>query len=346
MNYYREIDRSKVQFDFMVHRAEPGHYDKEIRDLGGRIYPMPSIRPGNYRLYFRRLDKFFAEHREYRVVHAHINENSSFVLRSARKAGIPCRIAHSHLSDLGIDLKLPFRLYARWAMRDHPNHYFACSRKAGEWLYGKSRLAEHSLTVLNNAVDVSRFTPNPETRQRVRDELGATDHHLVIGHVGRFNQQKNHDFLIDIFHAVRERQPDSLLILVGDGHLRPGIEQKVRKLGLEQHVRFLGLRSDIADLMQGMDLFLFPSLFEGLPVVMVEAQASGLPCIVSDTITPEVDMTGRVRFLSLKQSADEWAERLLLHPTDRADTGSQLRDNGYDAATMADWLVEYYRKHG
>lgn len=132
MNYYRAIDRSKIQFDFMVHRVEKGHYDDEIRSLGGQIHSMPHIRPGNYRLYFRLLDDFFAEHRQYRVVHSHMNENSSFVLRSAKRAGISCRIAHSHLSDLGFDLKLPFRWYARFSMKDNPNKYFACSKNAGE----------------------------------------------------------------------------------------------------------------------------------------------------------------------------------------------------------------------
>ncbi|MFE5321205.1 glycosyltransferase family 1 protein [Paenibacillus sp. NPDC056579] len=345
MNYYRHIDRSQIQFDFMVHREEEGHYDEEIRQLGGNIYRMLPIRPGNYSSYFKQLDDFFAQHREYRVVHSHINENSSFVLRAAKKAQVPCRIAHSHLSDLGIDLKLPFRIYARLAMKDNPNRYFACSRNAGEWLFGKERSATKEVTVLNNAVHVKSFQFNQDIRNRIRKELQADDK-LVIGHIGRFNKQKNHSFLIDIFQAIHAKRPDTMLMMVGDGHLREAIEKKVDRLGLTPAVRFLGVRSDISDLMQGMDLFLFPSLFEGLPVVMVEAQAAGLRCFASDTITKETDVTGRIDFMSLREPAELWAERILASSYEHEDTSDSLRIHGYDTSTMSEWLTNYYLDHG
>ena len=302
MNYYRKMDRNKVQFDFMVHREDKGHYDEEILSLGGRIFRMPQIRPGNYRVYFNKLDQFFSDHKEYKVVHSHINENSSFVLRAAKKAGVPCRIAHSHLSDLGIDLKLPFRLYARSVMKDHPTKYFACSKNAGKWLFRNTNTEE--IKVLNNAVNVEEFLFNRETRQKVRQELGVRRNQLVIGHIGRFNKQKNHEYLIDIFKSVVEKRPDAVLVMIGEGNLKPQIEKKVSDLGLSSNVRFLGVRSDIADLMQGMDLFLFPSLFEGLPVVLVEAQAAGLQCVISDSITKESDITGRIEFTSLQETPE------------------------------------------
>lgn len=225
MNYYRQIDRKKIQFDFLVHRDEEGHYDQEILSLGGRIFRMPSIRPGNYKKYFRLLDEFFNLYSEYKVVHSHINENSSFVLRAATKAGIPCRIAHSHLSDLGIDIKLPFRLYARNTMKDYPTDYFACSQKAGEWLFGKKVASSASHTVLKNAVNASEFKFNQKTRNQIRKELNIEDK-FVIGHIGRFNKQKNHDFLLDIFKSVHEQQSNAVLVLVGEGHLRATIEKK------------------------------------------------------------------------------------------------------------------------
>jgi glycosyltransferase involved in cell wall biosynthesis len=313
MNYYRQVDRTKIQFDFMVHRNEEGHYDKEIIDLGGKLFRMPQIRPGNYRLYFKQLDEFFKKHSYYKVVHSHINENSSFVLRAANRADIPCRIAHSHLSDLGLDLKYPFRLYARSVMKNNPNNYFACSKKAGEWLFGKNHPDRGDIKVLNNAVDVKKFKFNEQVRARVRNEL-QTGNKLVIGHIGRINKQKNHDFLIDIFKEVQEREPDSLLVLAGEGHLRKAVEQKVKSLGLSEHVRFLGVREDVADLFQSFDLFLFPSLFEGLPVVLVEAQAAGLNCIVSDTITKETDITGRLKFKSLNDSPENGLKVFFLPP--------------------------------
>ncbi|MEB3100782.1 glycosyltransferase family 1 protein [Ferviditalea candida] len=344
MNYYRQLDRGRIQFDFMVHRAEKGYYDDEILKLGGKIYRMPQIRPGNYRLYFRMLDEFFATHREYKVVHSHINENSSFVLRAAKRAGVPCRIAHSHLSDLGIDIKLPFRLYARFAMKDYPNRYFACSKKAGQWLFGKRKSDSNQITVLNNAVNVRDFKYDEALRNQAKLEFDAGDR-LVIGHIGRFVKQKNHSFLLDVFKAVHDKRPDSLLIMIGDGPLRPAIEDKADQLGLTGNVRFLGVRADIPRLMQGMDLFLFPSLFEGLPVVLVEAQAAGLRCVVSDTITSETDVTGRLDFVSLKASPDAWADIILASSYEHKDTSGLLGRSGYDTAEMAKWLTRYYEEN-
>jgi glycosyltransferase involved in cell wall biosynthesis len=342
MNYYRQMDRSQIQFDFMVHRDAEGHYDQEIKSLGGNIYQMPQIRPGNYRQYFKQLDEFFKRHPEYRVVHSHINENSSFVLRAAKQAGVPCRIAHSHLSDLGIDAKLPFRLYARFAMKDQPSQYFACSRKAGQWLFGK-KSASKEITVLNNAVNIDEFKYNENIRNSIRAELGIGEQ-LVLGHIGRFNKQKNHAFLIDVFKAVHDKCPDAILLLVGDGDLRAAIERKVERLKLSDNVLFLGVRSDIPSLMQGMDLFLFPSMFEGLPVVLVEAQAAGLQCVVSDTITRETDVSGRVKFLGLKDPIDIWAQQILASTYEHADTSELLSGKGYDTRTMAKWLAQFYLK--
>ncbi|WP_243643918.1 glycosyltransferase family 1 protein [Paenibacillus pinisoli] len=341
MNYYRQMSKNGIQFDFLVHRSEEGHYDKEILSLGGRIFRMPPIRPGNYRRYFKELDAFFAGHKEYRVVHAHMNENSGFAIRAAKKAGVPCRIIHSHLSDLALDYKYPFRLYARAAIKGNPSHYFACSARAGEWLYGKKQ--GHPVTVLNNAVNTEDFRFDERIRAEVRAELGAGDS-LVVGHIGRFNEQKNHKFLLDIFESLRRRKKDALLVLAGDGYLRPAIEQEAQKRGLSQSIRFLGVREDVARLLQGMDLFLFPSLFEGLPVVLVEAQAAGLTCIVSDTITKETDVTNRVSFLSLDLAPDEWSSAILEASYEHADTRTMLRERGYDAAAMAEWLGSFYRQ--
>ncbi|MFB9325048.1 glycosyltransferase family 1 protein [Paenibacillus aurantiacus] len=337
INYMRRIDRERVQFDFLVHREERGHYDDEIESLGGRIFRMPAIQPGHYGAYFRKLESFFREHPEYRVVHAHINENSGFVLRAAKLAGVPCRIAHSHLSDLGLDFKLPFRLYARQALKGQPNYYFACSENAGRWLFGRGK----PVHVMNNAVNVEEFRFDPDARGTVRAELEG-DGRLVVGHIGRFNKQKNHEGLLDIFAALRERRPDALLVMAGDGPLRPAMERKAERLGLAGHVRFLGVRSDIPRLLQAFDLFLFPSLFEGLPVVLVEAQAAGLPCFVSDTITREADATGRVTFIGLKTSPAAWASRILSAALTRQDASAQLAARGYDAGRMAAWLADFY----
>ncbi|RDI45707.1 glycosyltransferase family 1 protein [Falsibacillus pallidus] len=346
MNYYRHIDRDKIQFDFMVHRQEEGHYDQEIIKLGGKIYKMPQIKPGNYKSYFIKLDDFFQVHPYYKIVHSHINENSSFVLRAAKKAGIPCRIAHSHLSDLGIDYKLPFRLYARYEMRDHPSDYFACSKNAGKWLFGRNKkLNLERVTILNNAVNTQEFTYDPKKRLKLRKDLGIREEQLVVGHIGRFNKQKNHIFLIEIFKEILTLNGDAILLLAGDGYLKTKVEKKVKEMGLIDQVKFIGVRSDIPNLLQAMDIFLFPSLFEGLPVVLVEAQAAGLRCVVSDSITKECDLTDRIEFMSLNSPPLTWAKKILSLSYEHLDTSNMLRNRGYDTFTMSKWLTKYYFDH-
>jgi glycosyltransferase involved in cell wall biosynthesis len=345
MNYYRNIDHEKVQFDFLVHRNEKGHYDDEIINLGGRIYRMPQIRPGNYMKYIKLLKDFFEEHKEYSVVHSHINENSSFVLRAAKKANIPCRIVHSHISNLGFDFKLPFRYYARFLMQDHPNELFACSKNAASWLYGKNKCKTDKVKILNNAINVDEFSYNEITRRKMKKRLGLKEEELVIGHVGRFSKQKNHSFLIDIFKEINNRNPESILLLVGEGDLLPKIKAKVKQLGLSNKVIFLGVRGDIADLMQAMDIFLFPSLFEGLPVVLIEAQAAGLQCFVSSKITQESNITGKIKFISLKENVETWAEKLLSVSVSRNENVDQLFTKGFDSKSTAKWLSDFYLQY-
>ncbi len=343
MNYYRKLDKTKIQFDFMTNRLERGHYDDEIEALGGKIYRLSPIKPGNYNKYFKELDEFFKEHKEYKVVHSHINENSGFVLKAAKKAGIECRIAHSHLSDLKLDYKYPFRVYARRNLKGNVSDYFACSQRAGEWLFGKEISSSGKVTVLNNAVDTEKFKINKDIRDKVRMELGIEDK-KVIGHVGRFNPQKNHEFLIDVFNEVYKKDKGTVLLLIGDGYLKEKIEDKVKKLNLEQGVKFLGVREDIPELMQGMDLFLFPSQFEGLAVVMVEAQAAGLKVITSTGVTKESDITNNVEFIDLSKGAEYWADIVLNSDFKKKDDINLMIKKGYDSTNNVKWLSDFYLK--
>lgn len=342
MNYYRKIDRSKVQFDFLVHRQQRGAYEDEIEALGGRIYRMSPIYPQNFRKYKKELRAFFQEHPEYRIIHAHMSELGYFAFREAARQGVPVRICHAHNAPHGFDLKMIVRTYFKKRMMPYVTHLFMCGIESGRWLFGEEN--ESRFIMLNNAIDAAAYSYDPRRRQAVRQDLGLTGE-LVVGHVGRFNKQKNHPFLIELFAALLKREPNAVLLLVGGGEDQPRIEQKVRDLGIAERVRFLGVRSDVADLMQAMDVFAFPSLFEGLPVTMVEAQAAGLPCLISDGIPQECILTqGLVEIVPLAAGPEAWAERVLEKRNfPRTDRRAEIAAHGFDITTEAIKLQEFYQ---
>lgn len=344
MNYYRKIDRSKIQFDFITHRSERGHYDDEIEALGGTIYRMSPIKPGNYKKYFIELDEFFEEHKEYKVVHSHINENSGFVLRAAKKAGIKCRIAHNHVSGLGLDYKYLFRMYARFILKDSVNNYFACSNEAAKWLFGKDVFEKKEVEILKNSIDLDIFKFDKKKADEIKKELKIEDK-FVIGHVGRFNASKNHDFLIDIFNEINKINNNSILLLVGEGNLKNTIMKKVNKLNLNKKVKFLGLRDDIDKIMSAMDVFAFPSKFEAFPVTLVEAQAIGLKCVVSNGIPKEVNITNKVDFIDLKKDAKIWAEIICNCSKEKYNSKKIIEDKGYDINKNVEWISNFYLKN-
>lgn len=343
MNYYRNIDRSKVQYDFMVHRQERGAYDDEIEALGGRIYRMPPIRPWTAGEYRKTVRAFYAEHPEYRVIHSHMSELGYYDFREAEKAGVPVRICHAHNRPYGIDLKSPVRWYYKAMMRPHITDLFMCGKESGDWLFGRKN--EARFIQLNNAIDARQYAYCPEIRQKMRQSLGIGEDQLVIGHVGRFYPQKNHKFIIDIFQAVRTKNPEAVLLLVGNDAGEGGkeIHQKAEQLGLTPWVKFLGTRGDVAELLQAMDVFLFPSLFEGLSVASIEAQAAGLPVLISDSVPIECRKTDLIHVLPLSAPPEEWADSVLeLARIPRRNTYEEIRDAGFDVVENAKWLQAFY----
>ena len=335
MNYYRQMDRSRVQFDFLTHREGEKDYDAEIRALGGRIYHVPPVNPFG-RDYLRSLDDFFADHPEYRVVHSHLDCMSAPVLRAAKKHGVPVRLAHSHSSSQDKDLKYPLKLLCKRGIAAQATGLFACGENAGQWMFGGAEFR-----VLPNAIDAAAYRADETVRQEVRRELGLEDA-VVLGHVGRFSEPKNHPFLIDLFAAAAKKEPKARLLLVGSGEGRAAIEEKVQSLGLADKVLFLGVRSDVNRLLQAMDVFVFPSLYEGLPVSLVEAQAAGLPCVISDRVPAESVLTDGVAQLPLG-SAEDWAEQVLCAARrERKDTYDAICAAGFDIAQNAKWLEEFY----
>lgn len=337
MNYYRNMDRSKVQFDFLVHRPYRSAYDDEIEELGGIIHRLPTLVPWS-RTYRKALKRFFTDHPEYRIVHVHQDCLSSVILKAAMKCGVPVRIAHSHSSSQDKDLKYPIKLFYKRFISKYATDLFACGKQAGDWMFGGA-----PYQIINNAIDAPLYRYDPETARRVRENLSIPQESLVVGHVGRFSWPKNHSFLVEIFEQIHEKTPGVRLLLVGEGDLRPQIEEKVKCLGLEKNVIFTGVRGDIPDLLQAMDLFLFPSLYEGLPVTMVEAQAAGLPCYVSENVPAECKMTQLVRFISLERTACEWATEITTGANKRnMDTLEAIRNAGFDIKSNANWLQNYY----
>lgn len=336
MNYYRNIDRDKVQFDFLTHRDERWDYDDEIESLGGKIYHLPKLNPFS-KSYLNALDKFFKEHKEYQIVHCHQDCLSGFVLKVAKKNGVKFTIAHSHNANQDKNLKYLIKVFEKRKIPKYADKLFACGDEAGRWMFNTD-----NFEVLNNAIDTDLYTYNKEKADKVKKEF-SIENKFVVGHVGRFSTQKNHEFLIDIFNEVQKIKEDSVLMLVGDGDLRPEMEQKVRDLQIENKVIFTGVRSDVNDLMQGMDVFLFPSLYEGLGIVLIEAQAAGLKCVISDTIPKDGVLTDDVACRSLTQSPIVWANEILKYQEyKRTNNKEIIKKADYDIKNNAKTLEQFY----
>ena len=340
MNYYRQIDRSKIQFDFLVNRPYEAAYEKEIQELGGKIFRMCPLYPQYFGRYKKEVREFLKAHPEYQIIHSNLEERSYFALKEAKKLDIPVRISHSHNAPRGFDLKSIIRYYFRANLKPQVTHMFTCGEEAGIWLYGKKQ--QDHVIMMNNAIDAKLYQYHPAVEEEMRKELGL-EGKFVIGHVGRFFPQKNHTFLIDIFAKVYQQNKNAVLLLVGGGELETEIKAKVEELNLTEVVKFLGVRSDIHRLMQAFDVFILPSLFEGFPVTMVEAQAAGLPCIISDQVPPQCAITDNVEIISLQQSPQQWAERLLTYQnTQKQNTYETIVKQNFDIKANAKWLQKFY----
>ncbi len=336
MNYYRHIDRGKVQFDFLVHRQEECDYDKEICELGGKIFHLPRLNPFSL-TYRKKLKEFFWGHKEYQIIHVHQDCFDSLILKIAKQCGIPVRIAHSHVNNFDIDLKLPIRLFYKKSIPQFATHLMACSLSAGLWMFNK-----HEFTILPNAIEVEKYEYNIKIRKLIREDLQINDNDLVVGHVGRFYPPKNHVFIIDVFNEIIKIRRNSKLLLVGEGPLKTKIENEINARGLNNNVIFTGLRKDVPNLLQAMDVFLFPSLYEGLGIVSIEAQASGLPVFASTKVPNESDVTGQCTFMELGKPKT-WADAILASDvTKRCSYIEKCRKAGYDINLATEWLQNFY----
>ena len=339
MNYFEHIDHGRVEFDFVITDTSIVVPREQIEGGGGRIFTVPGYK--NLPAFESALSELFKEHPEWRIVHSHMNALSVFPLRQAEKASVPVRIAHSHSAfGYGEPLRKAAKLFLRHFSNRYPTNRFACSRTAGDWLFGSGTPYE----VVYNAIGLDRFAFDPEVRAEVRSELGIPAKTFVVGHMGRFMQTKNQSFLVDAFSKMLPARPDSRLVFAGTGEDESAVRQRATGLGISEKVFFLGQRDDSHRLYQAFDVVALPSLYEGLGLVAIEAQATGLPCLLSDRIPKEADLTGLCRYLPINDP-QSWSDALAtLEPRDGGARAARKRADfaNYDIAEQATRLTNRY----
>ena len=343
MNYYRHIDRDKVQFDFLLTEPSKCQFEDEILSLGGRVYRIPLLTISAPYHYLRGVSHFFKEHTEYRIVHSHTSSKSFFPLFIAKKAKIPVRICHSHNTRSESGLSGFFRDCLKLPLKAVATSFCACGEEAAIWLYGRKAFDHGKVRIVPNVIEAESFCYSIERRCEIRNALGLLESTVVIGCTARFSIQKNHRFLLSLFNEFNKRISDSVLLLLGDGELRSELKNQVVKLGLENRVLFVGTVSNVPDYEQAMDFFLLPSFNEGIPLSLIEAQVSGLHCFVSEGVPRESDKSGLITFISLDKGAAYWAEQIAatLNYIRRSHIDDIIKA-GYDAPTSAKELEQYY----
>lgn len=342
-NYYKNIDKEKVKFDF-VNMYDKICFQEEYANDGSKIYKLCNYRIHPFK-YLDNLEKILINEK-YDVLH--FNMNSAvflYPLIAAKRANVPVIIAHSHnaSSDKGI-IKNIIHDFIKHLIPLFANYYFACSDYAGRWFFSKKIMKSNSYYIINNAINVDKFRFDNEKRIKMRKELNIADNEILIGHVGRFIKQKNHEFLIEILNEIVSTDSRFKLVLIGVGELENIIKEKVKMKKLENNVIFLGQRNDVNDLYQAIDIFLLPSLYEGLPLVGVEAQVAGCKCFFSDKITRGLKIKEDSEFLKI-DNPKEWAVKIISYANAMPKDRNKLDCNKYDIKSNAKKLCEFYEKN-
>ncbi|MGG2937776.1 glycosyltransferase family 1 protein [Bacillus pacificus] len=350
MSIYRKIDRDRVQFDFVSHRSEECDFDGEIKEMGGKIFHISSLGQKGPWKYIKQLVKIMSQD-QYVAVHVHTDYQGGVVALAAKIAGIKKRICHSHsnnwLMGSGVKAKVTLqvlKLIIKYAATD----YCACSTEAATFLFGNRAVKKNRVYLLKNGIDVDQFSDwNMEAAYHLKRELQIPDKSKIIGHIGNFSESKNHFFILRILERLLQKDKNFVAVLVGDGPLRNAIELKAREMGIANHIWFLGVRSDIPRILQIFDVLLFPSLFEGFGIVTLEAQCSGVSCVVSDNVPQEVDMGANlVTFIHLEEELNVWLEEicksLLKEKPEKSLIANHISNLGYDInSNILNWLSLY-----
>ncbi|WP_430509941.1 glycosyltransferase family 1 protein [Gottfriedia solisilvae] len=344
MNIYRNLDREKVQFDFISYNSQEAHYDQEIIRLGGRIIRLSKTQS------IIELYKAIKKYGPYDVVHSHTLFHCGIVNIAALLAGVKIRISHAHttLDKSDSYIRKVYIKLMRLIINTISTNLLACSKGAGHYLFGEKGSTKKTYSYFPNVIEYSKFLQHPKTdvnKFKVEEGIGNS---LVIGHIGRFIEAKNHLFLLEILKSLVKRDPTIKLLLVGDGDLRLHIEEESKKAGLKDNVIFVGLRDDIHTMLHCMDIFVFPSLYEGLGLVLLEAQASGVPCIVSEAIQPEADLNvGLITKKFIKDGADAWSDTILeIAKTKEKNTNKIINgfeESGYSPILGISRLLKIYQ---
>ncbi|WP_342615835.1 glycosyltransferase family 1 protein [Peribacillus frigoritolerans] len=350
MNIYRNLDREKIQFDFVTHSNKKEDFEDEIIGLGGNLFKIPSLGKVGPISYLKELNRIMSSH-PYQAVHAHTDYQAGFPALAAKIAGIKIRICHSHSNNWakGNHFKERFTLKAlQTIMEISANRFCGCSPEAAQFMFGKQRVKNGKVTILKNGINVNDFAEtNINSRDSIIREFGLSKDVKIIGHVGRFSDSKNHLFILHFFKELLKKDKSFMILLIGDGPLKLEIEEKAAALGIKDRIRFLGIRKDIPRLMKAFDVFLFPSIFEGFGIAALEAQGSGTPCIMSDTLPKSIDMgLGLTSFISLQEPLEVWCEEvinsLLIATPDTETIKRRISTNGYDIqGNVRDWLRLY-----
>lgn len=337
MNVYRNIDKNKFEFNFLIHTDRECYFTNEVENLGGKIYNAPRYQGYNHIQYSMWFDRFFQKYK-FDVIHGHMTSTACIYLKFAKKYGM-VTVAHSHHTSSGVGIVGKAKEHVQLKAKKFADYRFACEKNAGKWLF-----AHDSFQVIKNGIQSEKYMFDNKVRIRIRNEFGLDDETMLYGHVGRFNTPKNHKFLLKIFHEIKKKNKNSKLMLVGDGNLKSDIQTQIRDLDIKDDVIFTGIRSDVHELLMGMDVFIFPSLYEGLGIVLIEAQATGTISFASTEVPKEANITGSVTYISLKDDAEKWAAEIVQSKVlvNREQYVKNIEDNGYNIINTVQELESFY----
>ena len=352
MDLYRHINREKVQFHFMQHTAERCAFEEEVESLGGKVYHVPRFNVKNYFAYKKAWQEFFQTHPEIKVVHGHMTSTATIYLPIAKKAGVEITIAHARSAGVDSGLKGHLTRFLRRNLYQKCDYRFTCSELAGEDVFGNQKEIGRKAKFIPNAIEVDKFAFDQEVREQIRRELGIS-YKFVIGHVGRFSHMKNHKYMLQILEQCikierEQRLPETVLMFLGDGELKEEIYSRAVEMGISSRVLFLGNRKDVYRYYQAMDYFLLPSLYEGLPGTAIEAQASGLPGILSDTVTKEAVVSDLLQMRSIKENPQLWAKEIIEESQKNKESSHRamyvdvVKKASFDVEEQAKRMQEFY----